>query len=180
MNKYDQVVEWLCNHWITAIVLLVCVVLISIPQVRDGALLLWSWIKLPFSKKSRSKEDIILEAGEETVTFTELLRSIQHDVVKVHAHTHALGVAAEYEWIRRRYPGSEILEQALTTLDLIAGKKRYKSNQVHFDIIKIRLPNDRQKEIYFDISSFFFGGVSSNLEPDTFIARKIAHLYESK
>jgi len=132
------------------------------------------------SKPNPVDEPVVLVAEEETVTFAELLRSLQHDVVKVHAHTHMLGVAAEYEWIRRKYPGSKTLRQALTTLDLITGKSKYKDDQIHFDVITIRLPDGREKEIYFDVSSFFGGGVSSILDPHASISRKIAKLYESQ
>ena len=178
MNKYDQVVEWLYDHWITTAILLCLIVLTAIPQVRDGAVLLWSLVRTVFRKKVDSSAEIVLKSEEETITFTELLRSLQHDVVKIHAHTHMLGVAAEYEWIRHRYPGSETVKQALTTLDLISGKKRYKASQIYFDIINIELPNGRQKEVFFDISNFFDGAESAHLDPHAFIGKKIAHLYE--
>jgi hypothetical protein len=150
----------------------------AIPQVRDGVALLWSFIRAVFKKKDNSDTEIILKNEEETITFTELLRSLRHDVVKIHAHTHILGVAAEYEWIRRRYPGSETVQQALTTLDLIAGKKKYKTSQIHFDIITIELPNGRKKEIFFDISNFYDDAESEHLDPHAFIGKKIARLYE--
>jgi hypothetical protein len=180
MNKYDQVIEWLCNHWITAVILLLGIVLISVPQLRDGVVIVWSWISALYRKGKRPDIDIVLKLDEETVTFTELLRSIQYDVIKVHAHTHVLGVAAEYEWIRQRYPKSETVQQALTTLDLITGKKKYKTDQIHFDVIIVKLSDGRKKEIYFDISDFFDGSGSSQFAPKTFIAKKIAHLYEIK
>jgi hypothetical protein len=178
MNKYDQFVDWLYDHWITTAILLCIIVLMAIPQVRDGFALLWSFVKSVFKKKVNSDTEIILKNEEETITFTELLRSLRHDVVKVHAHTHILGVAAEYGWIRRRYPGSKTVKQALTTLDLIAGKKKYKTSKIYFDIITIELPNGRKKEIFFDISNFYDGTGSKYLDPHAFIGKKIAQLYE--
>jgi len=152
----------------------------SLPQVRDGVVLICSWVSTFFKKNSRSQkeEPIVLEVKGETVTFTELLRSMQFDLVKVNAHTHVLGVAAEYEWVKRRYPDSEFLEQALTTLELIAGKSKYEGDEIHFDVIKIRLPDGYKKEIYFDISSFFNGESSSTIDPHGFIAKKISGFYK--
>lgn len=139
--------------------------------------------RLPEARRTKLKtveKPVVLKVKEETITFTELLRSLQHDIVKVHAYTHVLGIASEYEWIRRRYPGSKTLVQSLTTLDVIEGKGEYKGEQIHFDVIKIGLPDGREKEIYFDISSFFSGGVSSILDPRASIAREIAELYQSQ
>jgi len=133
-------------------------------------------------RRQPGKDEITIEADGEVVRFTEMLRSVQHDVVKIHAHTHTLGVAAEYEWLRRRYPKSKRLSQGLTTLDLITGKGRakYSANQIHFDILEIQLADGRKKEIYFDISSFFGGGALSHLDPEATISRKIAELYKAK
>ncbi len=181
MSRYDQIVEWFKNHWITALILILLLVIMSLPQVRDGLVLIYSAIKRIFNKhqnKPNPDAPIELEVSGEKITFAELLRSVQHDVVKVHAHTHAIGVAAEHVWIERRYPESVFLEQGLTTLDLISGKKKYRNDQIHFDIIKIRLKNGTKKEVYFDISSFFGGGALSHLNPDEFIAKKICKLYE--
>lgn len=180
MSKYDQIIEWIKHYWITAVILLIIVSIMSVPQIRNGVVLICSWCKTLFNRKrdSYSDEPIILEVQGEKVTFTEKFRSFQHDVVKVHAHTHVLGVAAEYKWIRRRYPNSKTIKQTLTTLDLLTGKKRYKSKQLRFDVIEIKLPNGLEKEIYFDISSFFGEGPSSLLDPSAFIARKIEELYK--
>lgn len=179
MSKYDQIVEWLKNHWITALALVLFLVIISLPKVRDGLSLICSWIMRVLRRNVLDPNaPIELNVCDEKVTFTELLRSMHHDVVKVHAVTHMLGVAAEHVWINHRYPKSEFLKQSLTTLDLITGKKKYQTDQVHFDIIRIRLENGREKEVYFDISSFFEGGASSHLNPDEFIARKIADIYK--
>jgi hypothetical protein len=57
-----------------------------------------SWPGGSASKSAGQSKIMELQTAEETVTLTELMRSVQHDVVKVRAHTHQLGVAAEYEW----------------------------------------------------------------------------------
>ena len=103
--------------------------------------------------------------------------SLNVDVVKVNAHTHMVGIAAEHAWINFKYPNSVMMEQSLTTLELLTGKDDYKSGQVHFDIMKIRLADGREKEIYFDISSFFDGVVSSQLDKREFMAQKLLKIY---
>jgi hypothetical protein len=118
-----------------------------------------------------------LELAEVTVTLTELIRSVAHDVVKVSAHTHALGVSAEYEWTRRRYPKSLILQQSLVAYKLPRKGSKSKQREIHFDRLEIRLADGRKKEVYFDISDFFGGGASSFIDPNAFIANKIEELY---
>lgn len=140
------------------------------------ALHLWR----PTNGKTGSSNDpkvMVLEMGEETVTLTELIRSVAHDVVKVDAHTHTLGVGAEYEWKKRRYPGNQMILQQLVEMDLGKSKSGKKGRKKFFDVLKIKLSDGRTKEIYFDISSFFNGAGSSMLDPDSFIAGKIRNLY---
>jgi hypothetical protein len=115
--------------------------------------------------------------GEEAVEFEEKLRSLDADVVKIHAYTHVLGVAAEYAWIKEHYPNAETLGQALSTLDLLDGSGEYGPGQIHFDVISIQLESGREKEVYFDISSFFGGGISSNLDPKAAFSRRLRELY---
>lgn len=178
-TAYDGIVEALKGHWLTAGIFIVASILIAIPQVRDGAVLLWSWLQRLGRHRKTSVEDspVLLESGGEKVTFTEMLRTVHHDVVKIHAHTHELGIAAEYEWIRRRYPKSKPFMQALSTLQLIQGSKKNISNEIHFDIVKIRLAHGGVKDIYFDISSFFDAAPSSLIDPKAFIAKRISDLY---
>ncbi|MEK6805578.1 MAG: hypothetical protein AABY95_02885 [Pseudomonadota bacterium] len=180
MDKYDQVVGWITGNWVGALALLILAALAALPQVRDGTLLLWSWARRALARDNAGLDEspIVIDTGDERVTFTELLRSADYDVVKVHAHNHILGVGAEYKWIKRRYPKSERREQRLTTLDILSGKGKYKANQVHFDVVTIALPDGREKKIYFDISSFFGGGISTVLNPEGVLARKLAELYK--
>jgi len=127
---------------------------------------------------SEAREIVLIEAGGEVVSFDELLRSVAHDVVKISAHTHVLGVAAEYKWIEKRYPGSKPMNQKLTTLDLLEGKE-YGKGQVHFDLVTIKLANGQSKEIYFDITSFF-DGYGTSMAPKAFITKKLQELYRSQ
>jgi hypothetical protein len=181
MNKYDTVIGWLENHWITTVILIILAVLIAIPQVRDGAVLLWTWAKHIFRKKQQGRPKVtqFCVMGE-TVSCTEILRSLTQDVVKIEAHTHTLGVTAEYQWISKEYPGSKTQKQRLTTLDMLKGNKKYSGKQIHFDVITILTKAGMQKDIYFDISSFFGSAGSSLTNPDGFIAQKIKELYGQK
>jgi hypothetical protein len=114
---------------------------------------------------------------EEVVTQEELLKTISHDVLKIKAHSHEVGVASEYKYINKFYPSCTLIRQSLTTLDLLKKSKKYDIDQVHFDVIKISLIDGREKEILFDISSFFDGQGSSFGNKDEFIAGKLNELY---
>jgi len=129
---------------------------------------------------SKKSNVITLQADGETVTLTDLLRSVGHDVVKIDAHTHQLGVAAEYEWKKRKYPMSEVLMQRLMEMDVGRNTKGTDVKKIYFDVLDMQLPDGRKKEIYFDISSFFNGGGSSMIDPDSFIAEKIKDIYAQK
>lgn len=114
---------------------------------------------------------------EEKITFTELVRSLEYDIVKVHAHTHMLGVMAEHRWMHHMYPDCEMKMQALSTLDRIQGVEGVTvKDPLHFDVMTIALPDGRTKKIYFDISSFFGGG-GSLMDPESAVARKMIDLY---
>jgi hypothetical protein len=65
------------------------------------------------------------------------------DAVVVHATNESEGVRAEYEWIRRQYPGSRTGSQGLG------------SCKTAVDVIDITTREGEKKQIYFDISSFF-------------------------
>lgn len=79
--------------------------LVVVGGVTLFALHLWRPTR-PSGVDPPNSKIMVLQASEETVTLTELLRSVGHDVVKIDAHTHQLGVAAEHEWRNRKYPNS--------------------------------------------------------------------------
>lgn len=54
------------------------------------------------------------------------------------------GVAAEYKWLKKNYPGYQSEGQSLTW-----------NNKKPYDIISILLPDGTKQKIYFDISKFF-------------------------
>lgn len=156
---------------------IVIIFLLIVGAITFYALHRWAPERTP-SIPEKSSQVFEYKMDEETATYTEKLTSLALDVVKINAHTHYLGVAAEYAWIDHNYPNSEKIMQSLTTLELVTGNEGYKPGQVHFDVIKIKLPNGREKEIYFDISSFFNGVASSLLNSNKFIAQKISELYK--
>lgn len=156
--------------------------LIVVGSVTIFALHRWS----PHSKDENAKGDsshnpnpknteLALMFNEEKVTFKEMMISLEVDVVKVYAHTHQVGIKAEYVWMGKRYPGFELLSQSLTTL------KGFKENEgekkIYFDIMEIRLANKRTKKIHFDISEFFDGIANSSMDKEEYITKKIFELY---
>ena len=88
-TTYDKLINLLLDNWVIAVLVLISVILIAIPQVRDG-------IKMLFSLFKRKKE-FVSEYADEKITFDVKLRSQDFDVVKIHATTHTLGVRAERE-----------------------------------------------------------------------------------
>jgi hypothetical protein len=156
--------------------------LILVAAVTAYALHRWSPDRAiaPNTNKSGIDADgpgeVLLRKYGETITCKDLLRTASHDVVKLYAHSHELGVAAEYRWVSNKYPKSKIQEQALTSLELLTGDK----GQIHFDRMTIKLPDGHTKVLFFDISTFFNAGSSSLIDPDSFIAGELRKLYRTK
>ena len=67
-NKYDLMVEFLLNYWFIAAIALICVIVIAIPQIRDG-------IKAVFDLFKRKEKEFKVEFSDETVTFEEKKKS---------------------------------------------------------------------------------------------------------
>lgn len=64
--------------------------------------------------------------------------------IVIHEKSESKGVAAEYDWLNKNYPGYRSNGQSLT----MNGKKPY-------DIIEIVTASGEEKKIYFDISNYF-------------------------
>ncbi len=141
-TRYDYLVNVLLNNWIIAIIVIVAIVLMAIPQVRDGIKVLTSFIN--------RKKEFVSEYADEKITFDVKLRSQDFDVVKIHATTHTLGVHAEKEWLNKFYPGYENNMQLLDQITTGDGKI------LTFDILPI-YKDDKKKDIYFDITDFYSG-----------------------
>lgn len=112
-TKYDYIVNLLLNNWIIAIVVIISVLIIKLPQLRDGLKMLW-----PFSRK----KEFVSEYADEKITVEVKLRSQDFDVVKIHATNHTLGVRAEKEWLNKFYPEYENNMQLLDQITTGDGK----------------------------------------------------------
>lgn len=141
-TKYDRLIKLLLDNWLIAIIVLIAVILMAVPQVRDGIRVLFSLFK--------HKKEFVSEYADEKITFEVKLRSQDFDVVKINATTHTLGVRAEREWLNKYYPGYENNMQLLDHIALDDGRK------LTFDILPIHKGN-KKKDIYFDITDFYSG-----------------------
>jgi hypothetical protein len=57
----------------------------------------------------------------------------------------AAGIASEYAWVKHHYPGSRVVQQALTTWD---HDKRY-------DVLTVETSDHSRVELWFDISLMY-------------------------
>jgi hypothetical protein len=55
------------------------------------------------------------------------------------------GIASEYVWVAHAYPGSKVLEQALTTWD--HGKR--------YDVLTVQIADQSTVKLWFDISLMY-------------------------
>ena len=161
-TKYDYIVNLLFNNWIIAIVVILAILIMALPQLRDGLKMLW-----PFSRK----KEFVSEYADEKITFEVKLRSQNFDVVKIHATTHILGVRAESDWLNKNYPEYTNNMQYLRNIKTNDGK------ELTFDILPIQKGN-KKKDIYFDISDFFDGAhVSFTGNVHEYAEQKIRDIY---
>ena len=114
ITTYDKIVQWALNNPIISIIVVICTILIAIPQVRDGIVLI---IRLFWPKNN--KKEFVIEYADEIITFEEKLISQNFDIIKINATTHVLGVRAEREWLNKKYPGYENNMQILHFLKVI-------------------------------------------------------------
>lgn len=161
-TKYDYIVNLLFNNWIIAIVVILAILIMALPQLRDGLKMLW-----PFSRK----KEFVSEYADEKITFEVKLRSQNFDVVKIHATTHSLGVHAEREWLNKNYPEYTNNMQSLRHIKTNDGK------ELTFDILPIQKGN-KKKDVYFDITDFFDGArVSYTGNVHEYAEKKIRDIY---
>lgn len=168
-NKYDLMVEFLLNYWFIATIVLICVIVIAIPQIRDG-------VKAVFDLFKRKEKEFKVEFPDETVTFEEKKKSKYFDVVKIHATTHSYGVSAEYKWLKKKYPKYDKIIQSLCQITLDDGEKVFFDKM---DISKNRKGKSVQKTIWFDITDFITGAsVPFKGESDAYAVNTIKGLYQ--
>ena len=163
-TKYDIIINFLLNHWLIAVIVVIAVIIMALPQIRDG-------LKMLFRSSKQNKE-FKSEYADETITFDVKLRSQDFDVVKIHATTHDLGVRAEKEWLNKFYPDYENYFQMLKHFATKDGKT------LDFDVLTIR-SGEKAKEIYFDITDFYEGAhVSFTNDISKYAEHKIIELYD--
>lgn len=66
------------------------------------------------------------------------------DAIVIQEETETKGVAAEYAWLKKNYPGYKLIKQSLQYND---GKP--------YDVMEIKTADGDTKKVYFDISNFF-------------------------
>ena len=137
----------------TAVIAIIFLIVVGV--ITLYALHQWSPLRKLGSGDEDQSKTMVLAGPDETVTLTEPMRSVAHDIVKISAHTHQLGVEAEYEWTMRRYPKSQILRQSLVAYNVPRKASKSKQREIYFDRLEIQLSDGRKKGIYFDISNFF-------------------------
>ena len=165
-TTYDKIVQWALNNPIISIIVIICTILIAIPQVRDGIVLI---IRL-FWPKNNQKE-FVIEYADEIITFEEKLISQNFAIIKINETTHVLGVRAEREWLNKKYPGYENNMQMLTHIETKQGRRT-------FDILPISKGNIK-KDIYFDITDFFDGAsVPYHKNTGEYAVAKIHQIYQ--
>ncbi len=159
---YDRLVNWFLDQPVVAIVIIICAIIMAIPQLRDG-------VKTIFRKDS-SKE-FVVEYADETISFEEKCISQHFDIIKIKATTHTLGVAAEREWLKKKYPGYRNNMQILSHVQTEKGR-------ITFDILPIEVGNIK-KDVYFDITDFYTGaGVPTFKDANEYIEQTIQKLYK--
>lgn len=162
---YDKIVNYLLDYWIVAAFVIVAIVIMALPPLRDG-------LKMIFSLFKKNKKDFPLEYEGEITSFDVKLKSRNFDIVKIHATTHSLGVNSEHEWLKKYYPGYQNNMQILYHITTDDGEI------ITFDIISIQRGN-KMKDIYFDITDFFNGAhVELTHNNHEYAERKIRDIYK--
>ena len=112
-------------------------------------LLLSVLFTLTFSSCSSSKKTIATQndnavAGATVSSNGEADGSSFEKAIVIDEKTETKGIAAEYAWIKKNYPGYKMRSQSLSH----KGKKSY-------DIIHIETADGKLVDLYFDITKFF-------------------------
>ena len=170
-TKYDLIVGFFLDNWIFAVIALICVILMSIPQVRDGFKMVCGIVQDIF-KRWKKKDIYTYKRNGETVILTRILKSKKLDVVRIDTTSHDLGIQSEYAWLKAYYPKSKHPMQCLTMIQTEQGEKVFDNFPISND--------GNSKEIYFDISSFFEEPPEILMNENEYIAHEIKKLYKKK
>lgn len=168
-TKYDIIVNFFLNNWYFAVIVFICVVLIAIPQVRDGIKVLCDWIK-GVRKKCSGKYDVyIYKSKGEKVIMTRILKSEQLDVIMVDTISHDLGVESEHAWLKKYYLNCDRPMQYIVYIQTEQGNKI-------FDVFPIS-GEKMNKDIYFDITNFYHEPIECLMDKNEYNIYKIKRLY---
>lgn len=88
-TTYDKIVQWALNNPIISIIVIICTILIAIPQVREGVVFI---IRMLWHRNNQ--KEFVIEYADEIITIEEKLISQNFDIIKINATTHMLGVRA--------------------------------------------------------------------------------------
>lgn len=171
-TKYDALVRFFLDNVFLAIIVLICVVLMATPQVRDGLKVLLDWMKDLIRELRCQSNMYIYKSKGKKVRLKRILKSEQLDVVIVDTISHDLGIESEYAWLKKHYPNYKYPKQSFKFIKTEQGEKM-------FDNFSISSEN-HSKEIYFDVSSFFYEPLECFLDKNKLIIHKIEELYRKK
>jgi len=92
-----------------------------------------------------SSKKATLSSSETTAGIASATDGLSYKTaIVIKAKNETTGIAKEYEWLKVNYPGYSLIRQSLKE----NSKKMY-------DVMQIKTANGTEKEIYFDINSFF-------------------------
>lgn len=168
-TTYDHITQWFQDNLFFAILILICVVLAAIPQIRDGAVFVWNTIK-KWIHTPKESDVFEIQYKEEKVVMLRVITSRQFDVVKIEAVSHAYGIRSEYAWKKKYYPAYDCPGQSLRFFQTEQGEKV-------FDVLHIT-NGQVKKDLYFDITSFYYGPIGEYGDKDKYVVQKINELYK--
>lgn len=164
-NFYETIVNYLLSFWYIALIVLIVIVISAIPNLRDGAKILYAFFK-------KKKREYTIEYADETITFDVKCKSKNFDIIKINATTHDLGVSAEYKWSSKYYPKYD------SCMQMLYRKKLDNGDEVVFDKVDIAMEGKPLKTIWFDVSSFIDGAhVSFDGDIDSYAECTINRIY---
>jgi hypothetical protein len=171
-TKYDALVRFFLDNVFVAIIVLICVVLMAMPQVRDGLKVLRDWMEDLIVKLRYLSNMFIYKSKGKKVRLTRILKSEQLDVVIVDTISHDLGIQSEYAWLKKHYPNCKYSTQSFKFIKTEQGEKMFDKFSVSFE--------HHSKEIYFDVSRFCYEPLECFLDKNKLISHKIKELYRKK
>lgn len=165
-TKYDIIINILEDNWCIAVLLLLCGIVTAIPQLREGVVLLWHWGTKIFQKSDTYK----IKFKTEKVIAQRIFSSEHVDIIKLEAISHVYGIQSEYEWKKKYYPEYDCPMQSLHFFQTEQGEKV-------FDVLHLT-KECKKKDLYFDITSFYYGPIGDFGDNDKYVAQKINELYK--